>query len=372
MNEELRRLREENEELKALVGEFQSLKEDKLARAVFEKARRLLFSYMTIGAIAVALVGFFGVRSLLDYTWGAVQGEVDQIAKDSVERQCEVAVRDLVAKKEALVEELAAVQVHALITDNREEIMLIAAEVVRGAATGGLPIGVAQWQPVAMDIGVSADWPDSKTPVRDLGNEGSCVGFAVAAALEYSINQNRAEPLVLSPRYIYYVAREAGGYSLSSDTGVRIQDAVQAIAEHGVITEDAWPYVAGEYAESPPSSVAEVRRYWLEEHEQVDGPEELIELLDHGPVVAGFAIYLDSLNASSQAEGLISMPQAGDQLGGALAVCFVGYDEDTRLFRFKNCWGSGWGDDGYGFVSYDYLAIYMSDAWYLHLGTGNS
>src|SRR5206468_11164307 len=40
-------------------------------------------------------------------------------------------------------------------------------------------------------------------------------------------------------------------------------------------------------------------------------------------------------------------------LGGAHALLVVGYDEPGRYWIVKNSWGTGWGDQGFGKVSYD-------------------
>jgi hypothetical protein len=47
-------------------------------------------------------------------------------------------------------------------------------------------------------------------------------------------------------------------------------------------------------------------------------------------------------------------------LGGYHAIALVGYDDATREFTFVNSWGRGWGSDGYGRMSYDFLTTYGS------------
>ncbi|PVH68859.1 hypothetical protein DL98DRAFT_661967 [Cadophora sp. DSE1049] len=46
------------------------------------------------------------------------------------------------------------------------------------------------------------------------------------------------------------------------------------------------------------------------------------------------------------------------------AVIFVGYDDTTKLMKFKNSWGTGMGDRGYYYMPYDYLR-WTHDAWVL-------
>lgn len=40
---------------------------------------------------------------------------------------------------------------------------------------------------------------------------------------------------------------------------------------------------------------------------------------------------------------------------GAHVVLITGYDLDKKIFTFKNSWGEGWGDKGYGFISFEYM-----------------
>ena len=49
------------------------------------------------------------------------------------------------------------------------------------------------------------------------------------------------------------------------------------------------------------------------------------------------------------------------------SIQIKGYQLDKnekKLFKFKNCLGEGWGDDGYGYLPYDYLSMgLMGDLW---------
>jgi len=53
--------------------------------------------------------------------------------------------------------------------------------------------------------------------------------------------------------------------------------------------------------------------------------------------------------------GLLSQPMPDDESIGLHAVSVEGFDSATNSIRFRNNWGSGWGDRGYGNVTIDYL-----------------
>jgi len=41
----------------------------------------------------------------------------------------------------------------------------------------------------------------------------------------------------------------------------------------------------------------------------------------------------------------------------------VGYSDEARLITFANSWGRQWGQNGFGYLPYDYFSAYLSDAW---------
>lgn len=43
------------------------------------------------------------------------------------------------------------------------------------------------------------------------------------------------------------------------------------------------------------------------------------------------------------------------------AVVLTGFDDDMNAFKFKNSWGKKWGDEGYGWLPYDYVRLYTSE-----------
>ena len=46
---------------------------------------------------------------------------------------------------------------------------------------------------------------------------------------------------------------------------------------------------------------------------------------------------------------------ASGESSGGHAICLIGYDDSKRAFKFINSWGSDWGLNGYGWISYDLI-----------------
>lgn len=62
--------------------------------------------------------------------------------------------------------------------------------------------------------------------------------------------------------------------------------------------------------------------------------------------------------------GRLSLPHTNEVSKGNHAVALTGgYENSGESLQFINSWGRKWGDNGYGFVSREYLERYMNEAW---------
>jgi C1A family cysteine protease len=85
------------------------------------------------------------------------------------------------------------------------------------------------------------------------------------------------------------------------------------------------------------------------------------------PFVFGFSVF-DGWYFQDPHPTIIPLPSQSDNVVGGHAVMCVGYDNSKRLFRIRNSWGSGAGDDGYFYMPYAYLtsANLSSDFWVIN------
>jgi hypothetical protein len=226
----------------------------------------------------------------------------------------------------------------------------------------GIFLLVSYW-PVSSTTPIKLDLSSFMTPVRDQGNEASVVGFAVAEALEYQIYKKLGKQVIISPRYIYYYAKIEGNSDPHSDTGTYNKYAIQVIQKTGGVSEDVWPYIAEDLASNPPEGVKAASKYKIVQATQITSLEEIKSALQkYGPVVTGISVYKSFSNTQT---GIISDPAPTEYPIGSIAICIVGYDDDRKLIKFKNSWGTNWGDNGYGYISYDYVKKYSSDTWWI-------
>lgn len=59
---------------------------------------------------------------------------------------------------------------------------------------------------------------------------------------------------------------------------------------------------------------------------------------------------------------MITMPEKEYESDEGHAICVCGYDDSKKAFKFKNSWGPSWGDGGYAWLPYEYVAKYATAA----------
>ncbi len=231
--------------------------------------------------------------------------------------------------------------------------------------------------PVAI-AAAAAPAPDAALPARvdrssevrripDSGQEASVVGQALAVAVEMLLARS-GPPHTISARYIYYAARKAGGLSIKQDGGAKLKDGIDALSKEGAIDEAVWPYQPGHYGDEPPPAVAEAPRYRVAAPARLKNLDAVKQALNaDSPVVASITVYQEMMNPETAKTGEIPMPAPGSNVLGGHAVVIVGYDDQRKRVKFANSWGTGWGAHGFGYLPYEYIEKFMSEAWTFRL-----
>jgi hypothetical protein len=123
----------------------------------------------------------------------------------------------------------------------------------------------------------------------------------------------------------------------------------------GCDTLDQFPYTDTNYTKQPDdASFSRASQYKAASWSYLaNNVNDLKAVLANGnTLVMGIAVLpdFDSLSPSN--------PVYDDASGtnrGYHALCIVGYDDTKNAFKFINSWGSWWGIDGYGWISYDFV-----------------
>lgn len=204
------------------------------------------------------------------------------------------------------------------------------------------------------------DYTPKLSPVRDQGNEGTCVSFAAACGMkEYQEKLDYQRLVILSPRFIYSECKKIDG--MPGEEGTTVRAAMQALENKGVCQEKFWPYQPYQKDKPKKGTQANAKKFCVIAYARILNLNELrMTLATKGPCVIGVEVFAGMMKTKT---GLVPMPEKNESSLGGHAICPVGYDDKKKLIKFKNSWSDQWGEKGYGFLPYTYIERYMMDAW---------
>jgi len=214
------------------------------------------------------------------------------------------------------------------------------------------------------DLPKKVDWTEQVTEIRNQGQEGSCVGFAVCALKEFQEWRQHGKKFDFSERWIYEWAKEHDEWPGTDYEGTSIRGAMKALAQHGICEEKLWPYIPGQKGEPDEKAAEDAYSYRIEKYRSLVIPRKDIRLIlrglhETGPIAAGFAVHSTWFNVGS--DGIIKKPCCFAKILGYHAVPVVAYD--GKYLKIKNSWGSSWGAQGFGYLKFNYAIDILHSAW---------
>ncbi|NER32524.1 MAG: C1 family peptidase [Oscillatoria sp. SIO1A7] len=201
--------------------------------------------------------------------------------------------------------------------------------------------------------------------VEDQGEVGSCTANAMAGAYEYLAKRTLGYSGDVSRLFVYYNARALEAEH-KKDVGTSLRNCIQVLRVMGTCAEEIWPYDPETLNERPSSEAYEdAARFLIEDAQRINIDLDAMKhcLAEGYPFAFGLVLF-ESFMKSRQ--GRIPMPDLENEqfLGGHAMLC-VGYSDQSQVFVARNSWGSDWGDKGYCYIPYDYIANpqYCADCW---------
>jgi hypothetical protein len=155
--------------------------------------------------------------------------------------------------------------------------------------------------------------------------------------------------------------------ALGAAQGVHLLTAQRIRTGWGFLNETRWPYDGRRWPPALPN-----------------GHQDFDRIASHNRSIGFFSVrnvddarFLLSVGRSFQltvpitnywkasTDGVISLPLSvnSNTFTYMHAISICGYDDSTRHFMFRNSWGQRWGDNGYGYLPYSYMTLYMTEAW---------
>jgi len=221
----------------------------------------------------------------------------------------------------------------------------------------------------------SVDLREWCSPVEDQGRIGSCTAHAGVGIIEYYEKKSFGRHIDASRLFLYKVTRNL--MKMKGDIGGYLRTTMGAMVLFGVPPEDYWPYNDDEkeFDKEPPAfCYAFAQNYQTIKYFRHDPPKEgagsilkkvKTYLAVGHPAMFGFTVY----NSVEQAEktGRIPFPSPKERIEGGHAIVAIGYNdkmkiknkygriETTGALLIRNSWGKSWGEEGYGWLPYEYV-----------------
>jgi C1A family cysteine protease len=233
------------------------------------------------------------------------------------------------------------------------------------------------------------------SPVENQGMLGSCTANAAVGVVEYYENRAFGKYIDGARLFVYKTTRSLLGWT--GDTGATLRSTMAALALFGVPPEPYWSYTdktepgtnKDRYFDSEPTSFVyemannfeSVSYFSHDPWKALPAPANVLasvkRYLAAGiPAIFGFWGFPSSQN--SDVKGAFAFPAPGEHAIWGHAVVAVGYNDNLKITNLtskktttgalllRNSWGTAWGNNGYGWLPYDYvLSQFASDFWSL-------
>ncbi len=204
------------------------------------------------------------------------------------------------------------------------------------------------------------DLSSQMPPVGSQGTVGACVGWS----LVYSIRSYYAQTS-FSPSFMYDNLVEG-----DCNKGLSFPLALSFLRDVGAVRISDYPIKVDNCSPNSNSSLLvpsavnfKIKNWKTIKPSQIESIKG--SLYRGNPVAVGMIIGSDFHLYTG---GIYKNTQVSEPSGGH-AMVIVGYDDRIKAFKLMNSWGPTWGEDGFGWISYDVLKSKAKELYII--GTDN-
>ncbi|HUO08906.1 MAG TPA: C1 family peptidase [Phycisphaerae bacterium] len=226
----------------------------------------------------------------------------------------------------------------------------------------------------------------SMSAIRNQGQRGTCVSFALTAINEY-VRAVQGHPVDLSEQHLYHEIKLIDGSPASCGTWQKF--GAQVLASRGQCREVIWPYNPNLPCNNNGVMPANARRDAAAYKVALSplNPKDVLALKSALAARKPVGISIPVFNSwytspETKRSGRITMPLANDPQVGGHALTAVGYQDlpsspGGGYFIIRNHWSTAWGyqnpyGHGYGVIPYQYITSYNWEAYTLSGGVGDA
>ncbi len=223
----------------------------------------------------------------------------------------------------------------------------------------------------------TADLRADCSAIENQGGLGSCTANAAVGVVEYFERRAFGRHIDGSRLFVYKTTRNLLG--VTGDTGAWLRNTIGALVLCGVPPERYWPYTDNDPdfdVEPSPFVYAvadnyETVRYFCHDPlgKNVQPANVLTSVKKYlaAGIPSMFGFFGFPSFWSSDAPGDIPYPCPDERAQWGHAIVAVGYDDKRKIknklcnrtttgaLLIRNSWGTSWGDQGYGWLPYDYV-----------------
>jgi C1A family cysteine protease len=204
----------------------------------------------------------------------------------------------------------------------------------------------------------------AKYKVRDQGNQGSCTGQTAAEDQDLKEIQANVWKSQTSAAMAYYEIRKLHGWQ-NEDSGGNMADEGTVLGNTGICLNTTMPYKDTDYTTKPSTAAyAEAKNHMHEKSQTALHVGEIKAAMVQNNCAVSIGGQIPISLFASQFGGWV--PTTYDTIVGYHSMLLVGFDDDMKNpvtglkghFIVLNSWGSGYGDKGYVYIPYAWMAYY--------------